>query len=142
MTKPANTSVVPKFLYCSHRVAGYELDSFGHVNNAVFMNYLEKARGEYLLAEGLKHADFFTWNRFPLVVSAQLEFKSPAGANDNLQIKGWIKSHGAARFCMAYEITNQDSGLLVLTGETHHVFVDDCNRPCRIPNQFKERFLR
>lgn len=29
-------------------VRGYELDSFGHVNNAVYINYLEQARWEIL----------------------------------------------------------------------------------------------
>lgn len=28
----------------NHIVNGYELDSFGHVNNAVYLNYLEAAR--------------------------------------------------------------------------------------------------
>ena len=31
-----------------HTVAGYELDSFGHVNNAVYLNYLEQARWDIL----------------------------------------------------------------------------------------------
>ena len=30
------------------RVRGYELDSFAHVNNAVYMNYFEQARWEIL----------------------------------------------------------------------------------------------
>jgi len=39
-------------LISHHRVASYELDSFGHVNNAVFLNYLEKARCDFLRARG------------------------------------------------------------------------------------------
>ena len=31
---------------CEFQVRGYELDSFGHVNNAVYLNYLEQARWE------------------------------------------------------------------------------------------------
>ena len=33
-------------------VRGYELDSFGHVNNSVYLNYLEQARWEILKETG------------------------------------------------------------------------------------------
>ncbi len=32
---------------------GYELDSFGHVNNAVYLNYLEQARWEIVQKLGV-----------------------------------------------------------------------------------------
>ena len=35
-------------------VRGYELDSFGHVNNAVYLNYLEQARWEMFLERKMK----------------------------------------------------------------------------------------
>jgi YbgC/YbaW family acyl-CoA thioester hydrolase len=116
------------------------MDSFGHVNNAVFLNYLEKARGDFLLAKGLKFNDFFKWNAFPLVVKVNLEYKYPAYADDRLLIKGKVIAHTATSFTMHYEITNQDNRL-VLVGETFHVFVDKNNRPTRIPKEFKENFL-
>ncbi len=42
-----------------HTVTSYELDSFGHVNNAVFLNYLEKARCDFMTLKGLRFDDFF-----------------------------------------------------------------------------------
>ena len=30
------------------QVRSYELDFYGHVNNAIYLNYLEYARGNYL----------------------------------------------------------------------------------------------
>ncbi|MBK6281447.1 MAG: acyl-CoA thioesterase [Draconibacterium sp.] len=35
------------------QVRGYELDSFGHVNNAVYLNYLEQARWEIVQKLGV-----------------------------------------------------------------------------------------
>lgn len=122
-------------------VASYELDSFGHVNNAVFLNYLEKARCDYMRLKGLKFDDFFIWDTFPLVVRANLEYKYPAKTDDVLDINGWIKSHTATSFTMQYEVINRDNQRIVLTGETAHVFVDGNNRPCRIPEPFKIKFL-
>jgi YbgC/YbaW family acyl-CoA thioester hydrolase len=130
-----------EILTSTHRVASYEMDSFGHVNNAVFLNYLEKARCDFMTVKGLRFNDFFKWRRYPVVVRAHLEYKYPAEAGDRLLIKGWISQHTKASFTLQYEITNPDSGRLILTAETFHVFVDDNNRPARIPEEFKNKFL-
>ncbi len=45
---------------------GYELDSFGHVNNAVYINYLEQARWEIVNKLGL--LDLLKENKSFLVV--------------------------------------------------------------------------
>lgn len=47
MKKSAN----PAFIF-DFSVRGYELDSFGHVNNAVYVSYLEQARWEILAQTG------------------------------------------------------------------------------------------
>lgn len=130
-----------EILTASHTVMSFELDAFGHVNNAVYLQYLEKARNEFMLAKQLDFNRFFEWGRFPVVVRAQLEFKNPARANDRLEIIGWISSHTQTSFTLQYEIRQQTDGRIVLRAETGHVFVDGQNRPCRIPEEFKEKFL-
>jgi len=42
-----------KTLTISFTARGYELDSFDHVNNAVYLSYFEHARWEYLKEMGL-----------------------------------------------------------------------------------------
>ena len=122
-------------------VSSYEMDSFGHVNNAVFLNYLEKARCDFMILKGLHFQDFFKWRKYPVVVEAHLEYKRPAAADDKLVINGWISHHSKASFTLQYEVINRERGQLVLTAETRHVFIDDNNRPVRIPGEFAEKFL-
>jgi acyl-CoA thioester hydrolase len=130
-------------IFTSHlTVYSYQLDSFGHVNNAVFLNFLEQARGDFLNARGLNFNDFFKWERYPVVIKANLEFKYPASAQDRLEIKGWISHYSATSFTMQYEIVNKDTGRLILTGETVHVFIDNNNRPSRIPEEFFNAFIQ
>jgi len=124
-----------------HTVMSYELDSFGHVNNAVFLNYLEKARGDFMLSKGLSFKDFKKWNRFPVVTKATLLYKAPAFADDQLVIQGWISKHSPASFTLRYKIVHKDSEKLVLSGETTHVFIDDRNKPARIPEEFVNKFI-
>lgn len=46
---------------------GYELDSYGHVNNAVYLNYFEQARWE--IFRQLDLIDYFLKNKLLLVVT-------------------------------------------------------------------------
>ena len=48
-------------------VRGYELDSYGHVNNAVYLQYFEQARWEMM--RELKFLDHFTENGLLIVVT-------------------------------------------------------------------------
>jgi acyl-CoA thioester hydrolase len=124
-----------------HRVVSYELDAWGHVNNAVYLNYLEKARNDFMLQKGLEFKNFAEWGKFPVVRRASVEFIHPATSGDRLLIEGWISSHTAASFTLSYIITNEDTSRKILTGETFHVFVDKRNRPTRIPPPFLKKFI-
>lgn len=131
-----------KFLKSFHNVSSYELDSFGHVNNAIFLNYLEKARCDYLVLKGLSFNDFFLWKKYPIVVKSTLEYKYPATAHDKLLIKGWISAYTTTSFTMKYEIINQDNNKLILKAETIHAFINEINKPTRIPEEFFVKFLK
>ena len=117
------------------------MDAWGHVNNAVYLNYLEKARNDFMLQKGLDFGNFAEWGKFPVVRRASLEFLQPATAGDRLLIEGWISSHTAASFTLSYVITDEDTSREVLSGETFHVFVDKRNHPTRIPEQFLKKFI-
>ena len=55
------------------QVRGYELDSFGHVNNAVYINYLEQARWEIVNKLGL--LDLLKENKsFLIVVETNIKY--------------------------------------------------------------------
>jgi len=125
----------------THTVMSYELDAWGHVNNAVYLNYLEKARNDFMMAKGLGFNHFFEWGRFPVVRRARLDFKRPATAGDCLSIAGRVSRHTEASFTLSYRMTLEATGLEILTAETLHVFVDKKNRPARIPVPFFTNFI-
>lgn len=118
------------------------MDSFGHVNNAVFLNYLEAARCEFLLQHDLRFNDFFRWDKFPVVTKVNLDYKAPALADDILLIKGWLKQHSAASFTLEYQITREEDQRLILKGETYHVFIDGNQKPTRVPREFFDKFIQ
>jgi len=54
-------------------VQGHELDSFGHVNNAVYLNYLESGRWHYFDKIGI--LDFMMKERiYPVVIKLNIKY--------------------------------------------------------------------
>jgi len=121
------------------RVRSYELDSFGHVNNAVYLQYLEYARSEYLLQVGISFNDFKLWNAMPYVVRAEIEYKHSSRYDDELEITGWVSSWGKSSFVLSYEIYNRSAGRMGALAEVKFAWVTREEKIIRVPQIFRER---
>ncbi len=67
-------------------VRGYELDSYNHVNNAVYLNYFEQSRWE--IYKKLNLAEYFQENNLLLVVTEiNIKYLREAKLFDELIIK-------------------------------------------------------
>ena len=91
------------------KVRSHDLDSFGHVNNAIYFNYLEEARCEYLEQRGLSFNNFQEWQAFAFVVGAEIRYKSPAKYGDVLEVRGCFSEMRRTSFVIDYEIYNLTS---------------------------------
>lgn len=123
------------------RVPSCDVDSFGHVNNAVYLRYCEAARNDYMLQRGLVFADFKKWNAGPVLASANLEFKRPAVIDDELLVLGVIWKEGRIQFVIDHEIVRKVDKAVVCRANLRFVFVDlTTQKPCRIPEGFSAAF--
>lgn len=120
-------------------VRSYELDAYGHVNNAVYLNYLEAARCDCLNQVGLSFNDFKRWGKVPVVSQAQLRYLAPAYADDVLTVQTTIVALGRASVTMGFELVNQE-GTRVLTATMDFLFLNEQNKPTRVPAAFAEAF--
>jgi len=132
MTFPQRTATV--------KVRSYELDSFGHVNNAVYLQYLEFARCEYLEQAGLSFNDFDRWKRYPVVAHTSMDYRRAARFGDTLLIVGGIVEWGRLRWTMRYRVTLAGSGDVIMDAEQIFVFLDEKGRPVPPPEQFRMAF--
>jgi len=84
-----------------------DLDAQGHVNNAAFLDYLQEARVDWLLAGPAEMARLL--DEGVLVVSHQLEYLAPVGFGERpLTVELWPEGVGASRFAIAYEVWDGD----------------------------------
>ena len=129
----------PRVLTTQIRVQSHELDSFGHVNNAVYLKYLETARCDYMRQAGLSFNDFDTWKAMPVVVEAYLRYYYPLIADDLIILKGEFVEWQRSSFLLKYEIV-KDDGTQVLSAKLRFMFVNESGKPTRIPEIFKKSF--
>jgi acyl-CoA thioester hydrolase len=97
-----------------------DIDAGGHVNNAVYLAYLETARLNYLL--NVLGEDFAY--ELPLILArVTLDFRSPAHFPETLEIGTRVARIGTKSFEMEHEIRGAD-GRLVLEASSVIVAYD------------------
>lgn len=123
------------------RVRSFELDSFGHVNNAVYLNYLEEARSEFLKQVGLSFHDFARLGVHLVIIEAHINFLSPAYYGDEIEIVGQFTDVKGASLTITYTLTETVGGRRLATAQTRGAFVDPTTgRPVRAPQAFRAAF--
>jgi YbgC/YbaW family acyl-CoA thioester hydrolase len=69
------------------RVRSYELDGFGHLNHAVYLNYFEQARFDALAAGGFSLARMSEKGWQVYVVRAEVDFKREARLGQEMLVR-------------------------------------------------------
>jgi len=116
------------------RVRGYELDSYRHVNHAVYLSYLEQARWEYLSACQLSLPELDRLKRWPVVVHLEMNYKKPALMDDELEILSRVSKLGRASMEIEHEI--HCNGSLILSGRVTAAIIDETGKATRLPEEF------
>lgn len=114
-----------------------DTDAMGHINNAVYLSYLELARIEYWVRltgeRNYKGVNF-------ILARVQIDYRSPGKIDDFLVVGVRLVSLGGASFDFEYRIWDKATGRLVAEAKTTQVMYDyQKGRPVRMPIEFKEK---
>jgi len=103
-----------------------DLDSLGHVNNAVFLTYFESARIAYWLhatrRQGLGALDM-------ILARAEVDYRSPLGYGESVEISVGCTSMGRSSFVLEADMHEHRHPVLALDGESVTGAVEDDERP-------------
>lgn len=123
------------------RVRQYEMDAFGHVNNAVYLNYLEQAGAEHAAALGFPQARMTALGGLFVVRRHEIDYLGAAVVGDDLAVTTWPEMLTGARAVRANEIRNVESGKRIIAARTLWVWIDlKTGRPRPIPLELLEAF--
>lgn len=78
-----------------------DLDALGHVNNAVFLTYLEQARFAFLIHVGAASG---VEDLAMIVARAEIDFRSPAELGEEIEIGVRAGRFGTKSFDLEYEV--------------------------------------
>jgi acyl-CoA thioester hydrolase len=107
-----------------------DLDSLGHVNNAVFLTYLEEARIAYLVPLGAEASDM-------ILARVEIDFRAPLRMGDELEIGVRPARVGTKSFDLEYEV--HSDGTLAAEAKTVLVSYDYATRrPVELPESWRE----
>ncbi len=121
----------------------YELDSFGHVNHAAYLNFLEHARWEALAAGGFGYSDILALGLGVHVVRLTIEYKAEIMMGDELEIETQVTEFRRTSMTLeqtVYRNRSSDSGGAVLAAEASvvGVWIGTNGKPIRVPSQALE----
>jgi acyl-CoA thioester hydrolase len=119
---------------CSLQVRTYECDSYGHVNNANYLNYLEFARYELLKDIGFDYPRAIEAGYGVYIARIEIDYKKSAVTDDRLTIKTWPLKRGAVSGILAQNIFRGDE--ILIEAKVTWAFVDSKGIPVRIPKEW------
>jgi acyl-CoA thioester hydrolase len=114
------------------RVRYSEVDAMGYLHHSRYLQYFEVGRVELLRAMGHSYADFERDGIFFVVVKAEIQFKSPARHDDELQLMTRIVRQTYVRIDHVYELKR--GAKVVATGSTTIACVDREGKLQQIPS--------
>jgi acyl-CoA thioester hydrolase len=119
----------------SQQVEFRDLDGLGHVNNAVYLSYVESARLAYMQEVfGPLELD-----QLGIVAEARIAFRSSASLGETLAIGTRVAEMGGKSLRFEFEIHGAD-GRLVADGSTVHVAFDYGKRKSvAVPEEWRRR---
>jgi acyl-CoA thioester hydrolase len=111
-------------------VRDYECDLQGVVNNAVYQNYTEHARHEYLKTRGVDFAALTASGLHVMVIRAELDYLRSLRSGDAFRVT--VQTERVSRLRMAFNqhITLLSDGTPVLLARFVVAAVNAQGRPC------------
>ncbi len=122
-------------IYYNHNVKVYyrDVDQMGIVYNTRYLEYFEESRTELLSSIGLSVSKIERSGITLPVVSSYCKYFVPAKFEQNLIVRSEIRTNPKAKLKIYYKITLFNESDLMIEGYTEHAFVNEENKPVRVP---------
>jgi len=124
--------------YFELEARGNELDSYGHVNNAVYLNYNEQARWDLFRQLGLLD-QIVTSGKKIVIVENHIKYIRQVKLFDEIVIETQMEK-SAHFLSFKHNLLNKKTGKPVAKATVKSVFLGKDNKPCDIPESLLETF--
>ncbi|GAA6619821.1 acyl-CoA thioesterase [Scytonema sp. NUACC26] len=122
-------------------VYSFHIDFMGHVNNMVYIQWMEVGRTKLLEAVGMPMQEISQKGFVPVLVQTNIAYKSPLFLGDRVRVEMWISELKNASAIMQFRFYKEQE-TLAAEGWQKGLFVDrDTMRPRRLYPEERSLFL-
>ena len=120
------------------RVAGYDIDFAGHVNNAVYIRWLEDLRTVWM-TRWVPLEQCIERGMSPILTRIEIDYRAPLKLGQGVVGRVWVASVSKASAVMESEIERVDDGRICAQARQSVAFISlSTGRPLRVPPEFRE----
>jgi acyl-CoA thioester hydrolase len=125
----------------SHTVLAEEIDSVGHVNNLMYLKWLQDAALAHSAAQGWPDTAYREAGHGWVVRSHHIEYLVPAFLNDEIFVRTWIADMKRVTSLRRYEIIRRTDNKQLARASTQWAFVRFAtHQACRVPAEISSAF--
>lgn len=119
-----------------------DIDGLGHVNNTVYVGWLERCAWGHSQSLGLSLDEYRNLDRAMAVLRHEIDYIASAHEGERLQMGTWIvDTDGRLKMTRQFQLIRPADGLTLLRAQTTFVCIElSSGRPKRMPELFLERY--
>ncbi len=110
----------------------YETDRMGIIHHSNYIRFLEESRCYWLEQIGMPFGTLEDEGITIPVLGVNVDYKHHVTFGDTILINVFTKEYTGVRMTIGYNVTEKESGKVVLTGETKHCFTNRELRPINL----------
>jgi acyl-CoA thioester hydrolase len=128
-------------LLFKEKVYTYQIDFVGHVNNIVYVQWLENGRVRLLEAIGLPALEIaFSKGIVPVLTETFIRYKKPLFLNNTVTIEVWLSKLNNASAIMEFRFLNENGELCAIARQKG-LFIDRKSmKPVRLTKEYQTAF--
>ena len=120
-----------------------DIDAYNHVNNAVYVTWLDRSAWHHSAELGLPIERCLELDRGMAVVRTLISYLRPALLHDTVNVATWLLP-SQSRLCVRrrFQIVRPSDGLTLARAEIEYACIElSSGRPTRWPPEFRERYV-
>jgi len=118
-----------------------QVDTFGHMNHAAYLEVFEWARWEWAAARGMDMERMAAEDRIgPAVLHVDLSFTKELRMHDPVRVRTWVESLERVKGVMGQEMVRADGAVAALMFLTFAIFHLDRRRVVALPESLRAAF--
>jgi acyl-CoA thioester hydrolase len=132
---------MPAIYLHEHTVLDEEIDGQGHVNNLVYLHWMQSAAVAHSTAQGWPPERYQQAEAGWVVRTHNIEYLVPAFAGEQIVVRTWVADFKKLTSLRKYRIVRPSDEAVLAVAETNWVFIGYARRmPRRIPVELSEAF--